>query len=349
MSIFKNPLAKLNLATALHGLAGGFFITHVSLILNKNSILLAATFNAIYALGSALSKVPRRIKQSNVNKLTLLLRILIFLLASLASSHWFLTLILLLALILASMSRRQFIDLKQEVGGLDVKTLTGHGSFNAIGYGIGAALSALFLNTQSLLYALALLFFILSFIFYPVSSEIKIINKSLGLSKRDVAVAVLFTASIAPLGNAVCLLVFSKIYGDKIAGLTVFAYTLGSLLSQLVADKIREKGRPIAKSVFTTSLFLLISLLVHQEILLITLRFLTGSLLYAAQGLLEERTHKNTESERGLDYLWSIFSLTSFTLLLILPTLGERFGFIYLPVYSIALSLLIASLKKIMP
>lgn len=349
MEIFTKPLSRLNIATTIHGIAGGFFLTHISLTLNKNSLLLAAFFNAFYALGSALSWLPKKLKPKTINTLTLLLRFFIFTLVVEFSSKWLLPLLFFLGLILASLSRRQFIDLKQGVGAVDVRFLTAHGSFNAIGYGLGAAVSGLLLGYNYLLFGVGILTFVLSFLFYPVNSTNTRKNNALGLTKRDIAVAILFTASITPLGNAVGLLVFSNIYGDEVAGLTVFAYTLGSLLSQKIADKLRERQRPIAKSVFVSSLFLTISLLYHSSPLLLVLRFTTGAMLYAAQGLLEERTHKETESRRGLDYLWSIFSLTSFTLLLVLPGLGERFGFIILPIYSMFLAVFIAYLRKFIP
>jgi hypothetical protein len=254
---------------------------------------------------------------------------------------------ILLGFLLAIISRRQFIDLKNLTGSIKVKELTRHGSFNALGYGVGSALAGLILNLHTYAFTLITLAIFFAYLTYP-NFNYSLNTHSGGLSKRDVAVAILFTSAITPLGNAVVLLAISKLYGDKFSGLGVLAYTLGSVLSHQIARFLRVRRYPIAKSIWMSSIIFVPILFTGNILILLASRFLTGAFLYAAQGLMEERTHKNVDSGKGLDFLWSTFSIVAFLLLLVLPKAGEHFGYFILPIISFSLGILISLLRKVM-
>ena len=336
---------KFNRATFFQGLVAGVLLTHVTLFLNHKSILNASLFAGFYALGTAFSSKIKFLPSKVINLVALLFRLTLLTLTFLSFSNYLNFLLVGGGFLLAVLSRRQFIDLKTAIGQVEITELTRHGSFNALGYGFGSAFAGFLLTSDPLAYSSILFCALLAYGYYPVLPKNNKFNNS-GLSKRDVWVAVFFTAAITPLSNAVVLIVIADLYTNQLSGLAVLAYSTGSIFSSKLGWYLRERNFPIAKSVWAGALLFVPILLTGNLLVILATRFLTGSFLYNAQGLLEERTHKESVGQKGLDYLWTLFSLVSFTLILILPKIGQLYGFYLLPLFSFLLGIFISFLRR---
>ena len=105
--------------------------------------------------------------------------------------------------------------------------------------------------------------------------------------------------------------------------------------------------RPIGSSLATAAVLFLTALLLDNQPVTLLTRFLIGTLLFASQGLLEERAKSDKGLSQGIEFLWNIFSLTAFISMLILPVVGKEFGFLILGLLSLICSFIIMSLKLI--
>ena len=206
-------------------------------------------------------------------------------------------------------------------------------------------MTGLLFNLPIIFYlAVITIILLLSYSIYP-SVGIKDIDENQGLTQRDILVAIFFTMAITPLNNNLGVLIFANLYNEKFAGLGVLAYTLGSLFASKVRKISNQLPRPIGSSVILSSLLFILSLTFHNQLLVLFTRFAIGSILFAAQGLLEERSKAEGKNGKGLDFLWKIFSFTAFLSVLILPYFAKLWGFTALGYLSIISGIIIMSLK----
>ena len=337
---------KLNFSTFLEGLTVGILNTFILFELNKKSILLASLWSATFILGTVLSLYIKIDNQKKAKLLTFLARALILPILLFELTDLTITGIFILGLIQAIFSRKIFIQLKEYVSEIDVNHLTAHGSINAVGYGIGSVISGV-ANEEKLFFILISLITIsLTYIIKPCRMGLTR-KESLGISKRDLYIASVFTFSSTPLNNTLGLLIYANIFNEEIASLGALVFNIGSILSYKIKVFISKSGKPIAYSLLLSSLIYISTLYIEYLAYFFITRLLTGAILFAAQGLLEERSKKGAESnDKGLEHLWQIFSLFSFLSLLVLPFFGERFGYLILGLISLTSSFVLIILKK---
>jgi len=341
-------LAKLNYATLMQGLNAGLLNTYALFEVNKISLLYASIWSSVYVMGLISGSFIKNIKPLNLKVYAQLLRVamLVVIVIFTSGENQVISLVIL-GYLLAMASRKQFIDLKHLVAFIDKNKLTKHGAYNALGYGSGSLIAGItFLQFESIYLILTALTLLLSFWSYPnvVSDKSE---EHRGLSKRDIYIAIIFVIGSTPLNNTLGLLIITELNGEKFAGLAAFAFTLGSLLSGRMRNFIMGRWRPIGSSLATASLLFLIALILDNQPLTLATRFLIGSLLFASQGLLEERAKSDKGLSQGIEFLWNIFSLTAFISMLILPIVGKEFGFFMLGLLSLICSIIIMSLKLI--
>ena len=341
-------LVRLNYATLFQGLIAGILNTYALFEVNKVSLFYASIWSAFYVMGTVSAGfvktfTPLFLKIYNqVIRVSMLTTILIM-----DAGNTQVIVLIILGYMVAMGSRKQFIDLKHLVSGIGKEKLTTHGAWNAIGYGTGSLLAGLtFLKFEHIFVVLTVMTLIVSFWLYPNTSS-KGSKENRGLSKRDIYVAIIFVLGNTPLNNTLGLLIYTELYGEKFAGFSAFVFTLGSLLSGSVKNFIAEKWRPIGSSLALASLLFLLSLTLDYKPFTLITRFIIGALLFASQGLLEERAKSAKGVSKGIEFLWNIFSLTAFIAMLILPLVGEVFGFAILGLISLLCSVIIMSLKLI--
>lgn len=339
-----------NRATFAQGLIVGVTNTLLIFNLNEKSTLLASTAVALYILGSIISPITSKLSNKNIKIISFILRALtIYLLYYKIESNFLIFLAVLINFFQAQFSRRQFIDLKHLLSSIDPSKLTTHGAINAIGYGLGAGLSGYIFQHHNLLIYLALLIILLlTTLLYP-NERIEKEKMIGGLTKRDVIVAVFFILAITPLNNNLAVITYTNIYNESVAGLTALFYTLGSVSASSLKKYIEKLPRPIGTSVLISSTLYLLTLSNAPHYLILLVRFITGGLLFAAQGILEERSKVIRDPERninkGIEFLWGVFSSTAFIAMLILPSIGENLGYYSIGFISLLFSLIIISLK----
>lgn len=248
--------------------------------------------------------------------------------------------------LLAILSREQFINLKHSISEISRKLLTTHGSFNAVGFGLGSLFSGLLNERMNLFVLSAFSIIIINFIVYPNKDSTKN-SENYGLRKIDIYVATLFIIAIVPMNNSLGLLIYTNIFNEKIAGTGALLYTVGSLLSGKLKKYTENKFRPIGMSVFISSLLFLSTFILSNVYYYYFTRIIIGSILFSAQGLLEERSKNGNDGKKGIEFLWQIFSATAFFSLLILPTIGEKLGFAMLGILSLLTSLIIMVMRYI--
>jgi hypothetical protein len=338
---------KLNASTFLEGLTVGILNTFILFELNKKSILLASLWSATFILGTVISLYVKFDNPKIAKLLTFLARILILPILLFETNSLSIAGIFLLGLIQAIFSRKIFIQLKEYISEIDINHLTAHGSINAVGYGLGSVLSG-FLNEAKMLFILISLITIsLTYILKPCRESLHS-KDNLGISRRDLYIASVFTFSTTPLNNTLGLLIYANIFNEEIAALGALVFNIGSILSYKLKVFISKTGKPIAFSLLISSLIYISTLYIGFLPYFFISRLVIGSFLYAAQGLLEERSKKGAENnDKGLEHLWQIFSLFSFLSLLILPSFGERFGYLILGLISLTSSFILIIIKRV--
>jgi hypothetical protein len=341
-------IRKFNYATTFQGIVAGLLNTYTLFELNEISILYASIWSAVYMLGTISSSTLAKIKSKNVNYQANILRVILVLsIILIHNPNLKAFLLITLGYLIATYSRRQFIDLKQEVAQVNKSLLTNHGAYNAVGYGIGSIFAGYLFSLQSYYFILIALLIILTALKLYPDTKYMTNGEKRGLSRRDIYVAVLFTISITPLNNTLGLLVFANLFDEKIAGYAVMFYTLGSILSGTVRNVIIKLPRPIGLSVLLSSLLFLASLSWENAVFMLLTRLIIGALLFASQGILEERSKNDGVLNKGIEYLWNIFSLTAFFSLILLPYLAKFWGFASLGYLSIICSVVIMMLKLV--
>jgi hypothetical protein len=338
---------KLNISTFLEGLTVGLLNTFILFELNKKSILLASLWSATFILGAVISLYIKIDNQKIAKFITLLVRILILPILLFDLTALSIAGIFLLGLIQAIFSRKIFIQLKEHISEIDINHLTAHGSINAVGYGLGSVISGI-VNEEKLV------FIIISFITISLTYIIKPCamgftrKESLGISRRDLYIASVFTFSTTPLNNTLGLLIYANIFNEEIASLGALVFNIGSAISYKIKVFISKSDKPIAYSLLLSSLIYISTLYIEYLAYFFISRLLSGSILFAAQGLLEERSKKGAGSnDKGLEHLWQIFSIFSFLSLLVLPFFGERFGYLILGLISLTSSFILIIIKKL--
>ena len=341
-------IVKLNYATLLQGLMAGLLNTYALFEVNKISIFYASLWSSFYVMGLISGSFIKRFKPLQLKVYAQFLRVtLLVVIVLYASGKSQVITLVILGYLLAMVSRKQFIDLKHLVAAIDKNKLTNHGAYNALGYGSGALVAGItFQQFESIYVILTAITLLLSFWLYP-NVLINGAEEHRGLSKRDIYIAIIFVIGSTPLNNTLGLLIITQLNGEKFAGLAAFAFTLGSLLAGRLRNLIIDLWRPIGSSLATAAVLFLASLLLDNQPVTLLTRFLIGTLLFASQGLLEERAKSDKGLSQGIEFLWNIFSLTAFISMLILPVVGKEFGFFILGLLSLICSFIIMSLKLI--
>jgi hypothetical protein len=338
---------KINLSTFLEGLTVGIINTFILFELNRKSLLIASLWSATFILGTVLSlyiKIDNQkvIKNLSMVARTLLIPVIIFDIGVLSIIGVF-----FLGVTQAVFSRKQFIRLKEHISEINVNHLTAHGSINALGYGIGSVLAGLANDNKLIFIVISITAIFSTFKIFPTKS-ISITKSNLGLTKRDLYIASIFTFSTTPLNNTLGLLIYTNIFNEEIASLGALLFNLGSILAPKLKYYITRSGKPIAYSLLLSSIIFISTLYIEILPYFLISRLVIGSILFSAQGLLEERSKTSSGNpEKGLEHLWQIFSFFSFLSLIILPFFGERFGYLLLGIISIISSFVIMLFKKI--
>ncbi len=334
-------------STLLQGLTIGTINTYILFELNKESVILASLWTVAFILGTIISGFVKIKRVALLNTIATISRISTIPLLFITESTMKISLLFLAGSIQSFTSRKQFIILKDLVSSVDVNKLTKHGSMNAVGYGIGAVIAGL-LHDKITLYILFVTIFILTnYMLFP-NKQVNLYKSKNGLTKRDLYVASIFTIAIVPLNNSLGMLIYTNIFDEKIASLGAFLYNIGSLLASNVKKYIIMLKKPIGLSVMFSSILFLSTIIYTNQIYYYITRVIVGTLLFASQGLLEERSKiNNGKINKGIEQLWQIFSFFSLLAMLVLPTIGQKFGYFTLGILSLLASIIIMSLKII--
>ena len=340
-------LKKYNVATFFQGLTIGAINTFILFELNEKSIVIASLWTVAFIAGTIISGFNDTINLKVLNVMAFITRISTLPLLIIKDDTLQISLLFIVGSIHAFASRKQYILLKDLVSSIKIKALTLHGSINAIGFGLGAIFSGYMHNNINIFIIMTIILSITTYSIFP-KKIVKNYNKKKGLTKRDLYIASIFTIAIVPLNNSLGMLIYVNIFNEKQAALGAFLYNLGSLTSPIIKNIIIKIKKPIGISVLISSIIFISTLLYGNIIYYLISRIIIGGLLFAGQGLLEERA-KNKEGKlnKGLEQLWQLFSLFSLISMLVLPSIGERFGYISLGILSLISSIIIMSLKLI--
>lgn len=156
-------------------------------------------------------------------------------------------------MIQAIFSRKIFIQLKEHISEIDINYLTAHGSINAVGYGLGSVISGVVNEEKFIFIIISLITILLTYLIKPCSKGFTR-KESLGISRRDLYIASVFTFSTTPLNNTLGLLIYAHIFNEEIASLGALVFNIGSTLSYKIKVFISKSGKPIAYSLLLSSL-----------------------------------------------------------------------------------------------
>jgi len=340
-------IKKYNIATFYQGLTIGAINTFILFELNEKSIVIASLWTVAFIAGTILSGFYSIINLKLLNTIAFITRISTLPLLLIKDETLQISLLFIAGSIHAFASRKQYILLKDLVSSIKIESLTLHGSLNALGFGVGAVFSGFMHSNIKIFIISTIILSITTFFLFPKKEGVKI-NKKKGLTKRDLYIASIFTIAIVPLNNSLGMLIYVNIFNEKLAAIGAFLYNLGSVTSPLIKKNIIKLKKPIGISVLISSVIFITTLIFYNVFYYLISRVIIGGLLFAGQGLLEERA-KNKEGKlnKGLEQLWQLFSLFSLISMLILPSIGERFGYISLGILSLFSSIVIMSLKLI--
>ena len=338
---------KINLSTFLEGLTVGIINTFILFELNRKSLLIASLWSATFILGTVLSLYIKIDNQKVIRNLSMVARTVIIPVLLVDTGVLSIIGVFFIGVTQAVFSRKQFIKLKEHISEIDINHLTAHGSINALGYGLGSVIAGLANENKLIFIIISILATISAFLIFPTKS-ISATKNNLGLTKRDLYIASIFTFSTTPLNNTLGLLIYTNIFNEEIASLGALLFNLGSLLAPKLKYYISRTGKPIAYSLLLTSIIFITTLYIELLPYFFISRLVVGSFLFSAQGLLEERSKTSSGNpEKGLEHLWQIFSFFSFLSLMILPFFGEKFGYLLLGIISVISSFVIMLFKKI--
>ena len=314
----------------------------VAFVLATSSITLAGVMSAAVALGMMTSPLVRNIHPKVFSILMLAARTgAVFF----AYRHWFAAAIVAAAVAGLS-SRRLFLELKHRVGSLDPAHLVTHGARNSIAFGFGATAAGLLVSHTVIAQVAAASIALVALLTYP-STERHDAEEASGLTRRDLVSSVVFAFAMTPLSNGVAPLILLSVVGTEVAGLSCLAYTLGALLSTRVARTLSRTPKPVSAATALAGVVFLVMLAVPSGPAVLVARFFTGALLFAAQGIMEMRSHREGTDGRGLEHLWTLLSGTGVVANLLIPYSIDHTSLWAAPAWTLAGSLVIVMLSRI--
>ncbi len=333
----RSALRSYDRVTFLQGGTAGLTMSLIAFLAASRSLTLAGVFSAAVGVGMLSSRIFGRFSPRLVGLVMFVARSA----ALYAAFNDMFMVAIILAAVGGSASRRLFIDLKHRVGPLDPSRLVVHGAWNAVGFGIGATLAGLLLDQSMVAQIVAFGVGALALAIYP-SSTVDTTTATTGLTGGDLVVSVLYSFASNPLINATAPVLLLASVGPEIAGLSSFAFTLGSLLAPRAARVLQRVTHPVAVAVGLAGVSFALLLFFPHPLLVLSVRFFNGMLLYAGQGILEMRSQQDGDG-RGLESLWTAIAAASILASFVVPSTVEHFGLYSALVWPIAGALLIAA------
>ena len=340
-----NPLSylrRLDLATALQGATAGLSMTLVAFLIASESIVLAGIMSAAVSIGMISSRLFRRTHPRTLSLVMTAARAL----AVFAAYHHQYTIAILLAAVAGMSSRRLFLDLKHQVGDIKPSHLVTHGARNSIGFGIGAAAAGLLLPFTLYAQLAALLVGVAAVVAYPDADKHDV-EEATGLTRRDLVASVVFSFASTPLGNGIAPALLIGSVGSQVAGISCFAFTVGSLLAPRLARLLGKFPKPVAVSTAAAGLTFIAMIVAPYALVVYLSRLAAGALLYAGQGIMEMRTHRENEDGKGLELLWSLLSAANVIASIAIPFTVEHSTLWTAPLWTLLGALLIFNLTRI--
>lgn len=313
----------------------------VAFTLATRSITLAGVMSAAVAVGMMLSPLLRNVHPKVFSVVMLATRIA----AVYFAYRGFAPLAILAAALAGLSSRRLFLDLKHRVGAIDPTHLVTHGARNSIGFGLGAAAAGLLVSHPTIAQLVAALVGVVAFFVYP-DSERHDVEEASGLTKSDLVASVVFSFSMTPLSNGVAPIILLAVVGPEVAGLSCLGYTLGSLLSSKLAKYLYRSEQSVAIATAAAGLVFMFMLSMPSGPVVIPARSVTGALLFAAQGILEMRSHREGSDGRGLEHLWTMLSAAGVVANLAIPFAVDNTTLWSAPAITLIGALAIATLNR---
>lgn len=313
----------------------------VAFLLAKDSIVLAGVMSAAMATGMIAARLFRTVHPRALSIIMTIARAgAVF--AAYQNAN---AVAIMLATLAGSCSRRLFLDLKHQVGDIDPRHLVAHGAYNSLGFGVGAAIAGFLLPFETVAQLAALAVAVAAVVAYPDADEHDV-EEATGLTRRDLAATVVFSFAATPSSNAIAPALLIGIVGSQVAGLSCLMYTIGSVLSSQVAGLLLRHRKPVALSTALSAITFAVMLLAPVAAVIYLARFVAGAVLYAGQGIMEMRTHREGDG-KGLEQLWTLLSAAGVVANLTVPFVVEQTSLWAAPLWTLLGAVIIANLRHV--